>query len=553
MANGHDRGRRRHSVRLAAVAAVALALLAPQAAGAVPGKVAVGVREGVSVETVASLAAGVTGGAVDQGLEELDAFVVTVPDVAAAAEDLAAVPGVEYVEPVQKTRELTFQPNDPLAFSQWYLSAIRAFDFWDARPDLGLKIRVAVIDSGIDADHPEFQGRIRATRSFVNGPATVDTIGHGTTVAGEIAAALDNAEGIAGVGFPVELLVAKVVKNDSSISVQAEVEAIKWAVDNDAQVINLSLGGLRDPQDPTRDTYSALEQSAIDYAYENGVVVVAATGNTVPGPYRYATYPAALPHVLGVSALDQTNKTPAFSNRDAIFNDVAAPGVGIVSTFPEALTDPICGWPGYNICARTASGSGNGTSFAAPLASAGAALLLAQRPELTPSQVMTLLERSAVDIAVRGRDALTGFGRLDVANALSAALVLPPPADRFEVNDDAGRAAHTIFGSKGHQLEATVDAFDDPRDVYRINFRSGRTATMKLDGPAGKKLTLVLWRPGTTHVTPITAIAVRGPVVAYRTAADPKLTVHIPRSGWYFVEVRAPKGGGGAYELVITK
>ncbi len=348
MANGHDRGRRRHSVRLAAVAAVALALLAPQAAGAVPGKVAVGVREGVSVETVASLAAGVTGGAVDQGLEALDAFVVTVPDVAAAAEDLAAVPGVEYVEPVQKTRELTFQPNDPLAFSQWYLSAIRAFDFWDTRPDLGLKIRVAVIDSGIDADHPEFQGRIRATRSFVNGPATVDTIGHGTTVAGEIAAALDNSEGIAGVGFPVELLVAKVVKNDSSISVQAEVEAIKWAVDNDAQVINLSLGGLRDPQDPTRDTYSALEQSAIDYAYENGVVVVAATGNTVPGPYRYATYPAALPHVLGVSALDQTNKTPAFSNRDSIFNDVAAPGVGIVSTFPEALTDPICGWPGYN-------------------------------------------------------------------------------------------------------------------------------------------------------------------------------------------------------------
>ena len=142
----------------------------------------------------------------------------------------------------------------------------------------------------------------------MNGPASVDTIGHGTTVAGEIAAALDNAEGIAGVGFPVELLVAKVVKNDSSISVQAEAEAIRWAVDNGAQVINLSLGGLRDPQDPTRDTYSALEQSAIEYAYENGAVVVAATGNTVPGPYRYATYPAALPHVLGVSALDQTQQ-----------------------------------------------------------------------------------------------------------------------------------------------------------------------------------------------------------------------------------------------------
>jgi hypothetical protein len=66
-------------------------------------------------------------------------------------------------------------------------------------------------------------------------------------------------------------------------------------------------------------------------------------------------------------------------------------------------------------------------------------------------------------------------------------------------------------------------------------------------------LTLILWRPGTAHVTPITAIAVRGPIVAYRTAADPQLSIRAPRSGWYFVEVRAPKAGGGAYRLVITK
>jgi subtilisin family serine protease len=541
-------------VRTATLAAFGLALAICPVAVAAPGKVAVGIAEGVSADVVASLAVSATGGTVDDGLEELDALVVTVPDVEAALDPLAALPGVDYVEPVVRSRALAFQPNDPLVFFQWYLNAVRAFDFWETRPDLGLAVRVAVVDSGIDAEHPEFQGRIAGTHSFVKSKATVDSIGHGTTVAGEIAAALDNAEGIAGVGFPVELLVAKVVSDSGTISVQAEAEAIKWAVDNEAQVINLSLGGFRDPSDPTRDTYSALEQAAINYAYEHGAVVVAATGNSNPGPYRYASYPAALPHVLGVSALNQAHKTPAFSNRDAIFNDLAAPGVEIVSTFPTKLTDPVCAWPGYNICAVTPNGGGTGTSFSAPLATAAAALLLAQRPSLTASQVMTLLEKSAADIGTAGRDALTGNGLLDVADALAAALTLAPPADRFEVNDDAGSEAHTIYGSKRHRVNATIDAYDDPSDVYRVYLRAGRNATFHLDGPQRRRPTLALWRPGTKHVTPITAIAVRtGAVLAFRGGVDPRFTYRVPRSGWYFVEVKAPKAGGGAYELTIIK
>jgi subtilisin family serine protease len=539
-------------VRAAALAAIALALAVCPVAAAGPGKVAVGIAEGVSSDAVASLAA--AAGTVDDGLEELGAVVLTVPDVEAALEALAGLPGVEYVEPVLRSRALAFQPNDPLVFFQWYLNAVRAFDFWETRPDLGLTVRVAVIDSGIDAGHPEFEGRIAAARSFVKTKATVDSIGHGTTVAGEIAAALDNAEGIAGVGFPVELVIGKVVTESGTISVQAEAEAIKWAVDNEAQIINLSLGGFRDPGDPTRDTYSALEQAAIEYAYENGAVVVAATGNSNPGPYRYASYPAALPHVLGVSALNQAGRTPSFSNRDTIFNDLAAPGVDIVSTFPTALTDPSCAWPGYNICALAPNGGGTGTSFSAPLAAAAAALLLAQRPELTPSQVMTVLEKSAADIATSGRDAATGNGRLDVADALAAALALAPPADRFEVNDNAGSEAHTVFGSRRHRLSATIDAYDDPSDVYRVHLRAGRNAVLQLDGPNGRKPTLVLWRPGTRHVTPVTAIAVRtGAVLAFRGGRNPRLVFRVPRTGWYYVEVKAPKVGGGPYRLTITK
>ena len=138
-----------------------------------------------------------------------------------------------------------------------------------------------------------------------------------------------------------ELLVAKVVSGDDLIDVEAEVKAIQWAVKNGARVINMSLGGFRDPRDADRDAYSQLEAAAIGYAHGKGVVVVAAVGNSEevpPRPWPFASYPAALPHVLGVSALARDGSVPAFSNRDKIYNDIAAPGEAIVSTFPLALT-----------------------------------------------------------------------------------------------------------------------------------------------------------------------------------------------------------------------
>src|SRR5206468_9633331 len=136
---------------------------------------------------------------------------------------------------------------------------------------------------------------------------------------GEIAAALDNSEGIAGIAFPAQLLVAKVVRSDGSISLEGEADAIRWAVDSGARVINLSLGGLRDPRNPSRDTFSALEAAAVDYAASKGVVVVAAVGNSSDAPvspWPYATYPAALPHVVGVSAYARDGSIASFSNRD---------------------------------------------------------------------------------------------------------------------------------------------------------------------------------------------------------------------------------------------
>ena len=204
-----------------------------------------------------------------------------------------------------------------------------------------------------------------------------------------------------------ELLVAKVVSGDDLIDVEAEVKAIQWAVKNGARVINMSLGGFRDPRDADRDAYSQLEAAAIAYAHGKGVVVVAAVGNSEempPKPWPFASYPAALPHVLGVSALARDGSVPAFSNRDKIYNDIAAPGEAIVSTFPLALTAATkeCTEQGYSTCAVAELEDfrkGEGTSFAAPQVSAAAAVLLAVRPHLRPEQVTELLTRTARDVS----------------------------------------------------------------------------------------------------------------------------------------------------------
>jgi hypothetical protein len=121
-----------------------------------------------------------------------------------------------------------FTPTDPLAPRQWFLASDRAFDAWAEQPALQ-PIKVAVIDSGIDGGHPEFQGRIAGAKSFVGGSPLTDEQGHGTFIAGEIAAGLNNGQGIAGIAFTSQLLIAKVVRSDGSISLDAEAQGIRWA------------------------------------------------------------------------------------------------------------------------------------------------------------------------------------------------------------------------------------------------------------------------------------------------------------------------------------
>jgi subtilisin family serine protease len=541
-----------------AAATAALALVAPGAADAA--RFAVGLVPGADAQRVRSELE--RQGGVVESLAPLPALVV---EAAAAPPRLY---GVRYVERLGE-RRLALTLNDPLAAKQWYLGANRAYDAWEILPPLAA-VRVAVIDSGIDGDHPELGPRIAAAQSFVGGSGRVDTQGHGTFVAGLIAAIGNNQTGIAGMTPAAELLVAKVVTPERTIPVEAEAKAIRWAVAQGAKVINMSLGGLRDPLDPSRDTYSALEADAIAYAASHDVVVVAAVGNgdqAPEQPWRYASYPAALPHVLGVSALARDGTAPPFSNRDAVFNDLAAPGQEIISTFPRKLTAlarPACAEQGYSLCAADEYRSAEGTSFAAPQVSAAAATLIATRPDLTADQVTTLLTRAAVDASAAtgcrqcplGRDPLTGWGRLDVTAALAALSGPLFPHDRYEANDDADKRAYPLwFSGPRRRITATLDYWDDQNDVYRVFLRRGEALHASLVGPPRTDTTLALWGPGTYEIDDLGEQHLRVRLSS-RPGPNEHLSYRAPVAGAHYVHVKLTAQGGpeaGAYRLALVK
>jgi subtilisin family serine protease len=475
-----------------------------------------------------------------------------------------ALVGAVAVALVAVSSAAAFTPTNTYYPKQWYLDQDHAFDAWPT-PPLGLApVKVAIVDSGVDCSLPDFQGQqIAATKSFVGGSACLDTEGHGTIVAGEIAGELDSA-GVVGLAYGSQLVVAKVVTPNGQIPLKAEAAAIRWAVDQGARVINLSFGAPRDPADPSRDTYSRVEARAVAYAVRNGVTVVAAVGNSDEAyatPWPYASWPAALPHVIGVAALTRSGNVPTFSDRDSRFVDIAAPGVDIFSTFPTALTGQQqgCTPQGYTDCATGDYRRPEGTSFAAPQVSAAAAVLLGLLPTLTSSQVAAILERHTDDIDAAsgcsacpaGRDKFSGWGRLDVAAAVDAVSSgTPLPAsDRDEPNDNVSQA-YPLWGRKP-AVNATLDFWNDRADVYRVKLAPGQRLRARVTSHSSGTVGLILGRPGTKTVR----MRAQGWVIAESAHAGKTqvLSHRARRGGWYYVEVRVRRPGAGRYALQLTK
>ncbi|WP_336921072.1 S8 family serine peptidase [Aquipuribacter sp. SD81] len=335
--------------------------------------------------------------------------------------------------------------GDPLRAQQWPLTELQAERAWTTTT--GREQVVAVLDTGVDASHPDLRGVVLAgtstTGSGRDGRRDVD--GHGTHVSGVVAAVAGNATGVAGLAPGVRVLPVQVL-DDSGNGLSSWVSAgIVWAADHGADVINLSLGG------PQSDPVLA---QAVDYARSKGVVVVAASGN------EYATsvsYPAAYPGVLAVGATSSSRQVPSFSNRGSAL-DVVAPGVGVLSTVPGG---------GYE--------AWSGTSMASPYAAASAALLRAAQPALDEAQVRARLEGTARDLGARGWDSTSGYGLVDPVAALADSTTdLTPPGPVT--------LGATEVGTGAVRLRWTPPADGDVAGVVVVRAAGLRTVASPADG-----------------------------------------------------------------------
>ncbi|WP_181792879.1 type VII secretion-associated serine protease mycosin [Streptomyces sp. WELS2] len=297
--------------------------------------------------------------------------------------------------------------NHKYAGTPWALQRVNLDELWTQSK--GKNVRVAVIDTGVDTANPQLAHAVDASlgANFLptkdkkgqpldrgNSKGTTDTVGHGTRVAGIIAARPMKGTGF--VGLAPEATIIPIKQNDADGNGTADklAQAIRHAIRVKADVINIS-----------QDTANAASpdpdlQRSVNEALAAGIVVVASAGNDGLGGNRKKTYPASYPGVLAVAASDRNNERAAFS-QSGDFVGVAAPGVDMISTVPKGGHCP-----------------DNGTSFSAPYVAGVAALIKAKHRDWTPRQIVAQIEQTA-ERSIAGHDPLVGWGVVDPVRALT--------------------------------------------------------------------------------------------------------------------------------------
>jgi len=334
------------------------------------------------------------GGQVKEAIPGLGVQVVSVPkgQEMAKAKAYAANARVAYAEP-DFVAEALGSPDDPGFGSQWGMVKIQAPQAWDVTTG-SPGVNVAILDTGVDLDHPDLANKITSNINFSSSNTTDDVCGHGTHVAGIAAAMTNNGIGVAGLGYGSSIMNVKVLDDNGSGAYSRVAAGIIWAVDNGAEVINMSLGG----SSPS----SALED-AVDYAWSKGVVVVAAAGNSGSSA---PSYPAYYSNCIAVAAADVNDALASWSNYGN-WVDVAAPGLSIYSTLKD-------GGYGYK----------SGTSMASPYVAGLAALVFTTVSDPNGNhnlnyEVRSRIEAACDDINVSG----IGSGRINAYRAVQTAII----------------------------------------------------------------------------------------------------------------------------------
>ncbi|MEV7089077.1 type VII secretion-associated serine protease mycosin [Streptomyces sp. NPDC093085] len=367
---------------------------------------------------------------------------------------------------------------DAIRAQQWALDAMHTEQAW--RKAQGTGITVAVLDTGVDGTHPDLAGQVLPGKDLIGfGARKGDRAWarHGTAMAGIIAGhghGPDRADGVLGIAPEAKILPVRVILEGSdparakarAAKGGALAQGIRWAADQGADVINLSLGDDSESAHP-----EPAEDAAVQYALAKGAVVVASAGN---GGEKgdHISYPAAYPGVIAVTAVDRYGTHAAFSTR-RWYATVSAPGVDVVIADPDRRYYE--GW---------------GTSAAAAFVSGAVALIRSAHPELTPAQIKKLVADTARDAPEGGRDDARGYGFIDPAAALEGAAKL---AGQDLQNRSAG------FG-KRYFGEGPAVASDDREPAVWLAPAAGVTGALLLAGAvllwrgSGRRISFARWR-----------------------------------------------------------
>lgn len=321
-------------------------------------------------------------------LHLVNAVVALVPSD--SVDNLAREKGVLDVESDAEVYALNQAPaQTSTQLLPWGVTRVNANLVWPVSD--ASSVKVGVIDSGISLNHSDLASNIKGGFNAINRRQSADDDnGHGTHVAG-IIAAVDNDIGVIGIAPKAQLYAVKVLDKTGSGRISNVIEGVQWCMDNNMQVVNMSLG---------TSSYSKALHNAVKKAHESGLVMVAAAGNSGPGEDTIA-YPAKFSEVIAVSAIDENSGVTSWSSRGPEI-DVAAPGNSIYSTYANGE---------YRVL--------SGTSMAAPHVTGVISLKLHLSPELTPVQIMDLLKRSALNMPNATSDE-QGAGLVDAYNLMAA-------------------------------------------------------------------------------------------------------------------------------------